>query len=613
MKNLKLNKKYPWLNQYKDVPANLEYFEGSMVSLLGETAIKYPNYYALEYYNNKITYKEFMKKIDSCARSLKAIGVEEGDVVSICMPNTPTALVMFYAINMIGAISNMIHPLSSEKEIELYLNKSSSSVILTIDFNYKKVLNLINNTKVSKVIVSSAGYDLKGLKKFFYLGRNTDVTKGVKKIGEVFLKAFRNREVLSYKKFLQRGENYYEEHYVDKTGDDPAVILYSGGTSGMPKGIVLTNKNFNALAQGAHLMCDPAKAKDSILSIMPIFHGFGLGVCIHTPLYIGMKCILVPKFKANKLLNLIRKTKPNFFVGVPTLFEALYMSKNIKENDFESINVLVSGGDVMSEEKIKKYNDFFKKYGSNAKIRVGYGLTEATAATCLVPNSNYKENSIGIPFPDTIYKIVKIGTTKEVDYLEDGEICLSGPTVMKCYLDEESETNNTLKIHKDGKLWLHTGDIGTMDKDGFIYFKSRLKRLIISSGYNVYPSYIEEIINKHEYVSSCTVVPVPHKYRGEVVKAYIVLKKEVKINEEVEEEIKKHCQKYIAKYAMPKIFEFRKELPKTLVGKIAYTILEDESKISIEEELKEKPKKEKKEKKNKHKKTQNKNKKGKQK
>ena len=586
MKNLKFNKKYPWFDEYKNVPTSIEYFEGSMVSLLGETAMKYPNYYALEYYNNKITYKEFMKMIDDCARSLKAIGVQENDVISICMPNTPNALVMFYAVNMIGAVSNMIHPLSSEKEIELYLNKSDSSVILTIDFNYKKVLNIINNTKVSKVIVSSAGFDLKGLKKFFYLGKNTDVTKGVKKIGEVFLKAFRNREVMSYKKFLQRGANYFEEHYVDKTGDDPAVILYSGGTSGTPKGIVLTNKNFNALAEGAHLMCDPAKAKDSILSIMPIFHGFGLGVCIHTPLYIGMKCILVPTFKANKLLKLIRKTRPNFFVGVPTLFEALYRTKNIKENDFSSINVLVSGGDVMPVEKLKKYNEFFQKYGSNAKIRVGYGLTEATAATCLVPNSNYKENSIGIPFPDTIYKIVKIGTTKEVDFLEDGEICISGPTIMKGYLEEEYETNNTLKVHKDGKIWLHTGDIGTMDKNGFIYFKSRLKRLIISSGYNIYPSYIEEIINKHEYVSSCTVVPVPHKYRGEIVKAYIVLKREVKICEEVEEELKKYCQKYIAKYAMPKIFEFRKELPKTLVGKIAYTILEEESKISVENDIK---------------------------
>ena len=326
-------------------------------------------------------------------------------------------------------------------------------------------------------------------------------------------------------------------------------------------------------------MCDPSKRGDSILSIMPIFHGFGLGVCIHTCLHIGMKCILVPTFKANKLINIIREKKPNFFVGVPTLFEALYNSKGLKENDFDSINCIVSGGDVMDEENYKKYNEMFEKYGSKAKIRVGYGLTEACAATCLSPTDMHREGSIGIPFPDSIYKIVEINTTKPAKVLEDGEICICGPTVMQGYLDEEEETKKTLKEHGDGRLWLHTGDIGCMDKDGFIYFKSRLKRIIISSGYNIYPSYIETIINKHEYVSNSTVIAVPDKYRGQIAKAFIVLKKEVKLTEEVEKEIKDYCERNIAKYSMPRLFEFRKELPKTLVGKVAYTVLEKEEKI----------------------------------
>ena len=372
---------------------------------------------------------------------------------------------------------------------------------------------------------------------------------------------------------------YYEEYSVPKKANDDAVILYSGGTSGTPKGIVLSNLNFNALAYGAHYMCDPSKEGDSILSIMPIFHGFGLGVCIHTPLHIGMKCILIPTFKAKKLISLIRKTKPNFFVGVPTLFEALYNIPNKKANDFASINCIVSGGDVMDSENYKKYNDMFSKGGSKAKVRVGYGLTEACAATCLSPTNIYKKDGIGVPFPDNLYKIVKIGTTKEVKTLEDGEICIYGPTVMKGYIGEEEETKNTLKKHSDGKVWLHTGDIGCMDKDGFVYFKSRLKRIIISSGYNIYPSYIETVINKHEYVSNSTVIGIPDKYRGEIAKAFVVLKKEVKLTDEVEEEIKEYCEKNIAKYAMPRIFEFRKELPKTLVGKVAYTVLETEEKL----------------------------------
>lgn len=580
MKKLRLNKEeYPWLSFYKDVPKHIDYPDSAMVDVIMETALKYPDNYALEYYNNKITYYELMEKIIECAKALKVLGVKEGDIVSICMPNTPTALYMFYAVNMVGAISNMIHPLSSEKEIELYLNKTESKYILTIDIDYKKIMNIINNTSVTKVIVSSAGYDLKGLKKFFYNIFNADVTKAVKKIKQVFLKAFKNREVVDYKKFIKKGSMYYEDYSVEKHGNDTAVILYSGGTSGTPKGIMLSNLNFNALAYGAHYMCDPSKEGDSILSIMPIFHGFGLGVCIHTPLHIGMKCILVPTFKANKLVNLIRKTKPNFFVGVPTLFEALYNSSKIKENEFSSINCIVSGGDMMDEENYKKYNDMFQKYGSSAKVRIGYGLTEACAATCLSPTGMHRKSSIGIPFPDNVYKIVKINTTKEVKPMEDGEICICGPTVMQGYINDEEETKSTLKKHSDGKVWLHTGDVGYMDKDGFVYFKSRLKRIIVSSGYNIYPSYIELIINKHEYVANSTVIGIPDQYRGEIAKAFVVLKKEVKLTDEVEEEIKEYCEKNIAKYAMPRSFEFRKELPKTLVGKVAYTMLETEEKI----------------------------------
>ena len=580
MLKLKLNKDdYPWYDFYGKVPHHLEYPKGSMVDVLMDTVLKYPELDAIEYFNNKYTYKEVMDKVIECAKSLKTIGVKEGDVVSICMPNTPEALFMFYAVNMVGAVSNMIHPLSSEKEIEFFLNKTKSKFIMTIDIDYKKVINIINNTSVNKVIVSSAGYSLKGLKKTMYSIFNTDVTKAIKKIKQVCLKAFQNRDVMSYKKFIQKGHNYYEDYTVPRKDSDLAVILYSGGTSGTPKGIMLSNLSFNALAYQAHEMCDPAKEGDSILCIMPIFHGFGLGVCIHTCLHIGMKCILVPTFKAKKLGELIRKTKPNFLVGVPTLFEALYNNNNLKEGDFSSINCIVSGGDIMDEENLVKYNDMFKKYGSNAKIRVGYGLTEACAATCLTPTDMHKSGSIGIPFPDMVYKIVEIGTTKETKPMEDGEICISGPTVMMGYLNDEEETNDALKVHKDGKLWLHTGDIGCIDKDGFVYFKSRLKRIIISSGYNIYPSYIEGIINKHEYVSTSTVVAVPDKYRGQIAKAFVVLKKEVKLDENVEKEIKDYCKKYIAKYAMPRIFEFRKELPKTLVGKIAYTVLEEEEKL----------------------------------
>lgn len=577
----KLNREdYPWYNFYKDVPKHLKYSDDLMVEVVMKVALKYPNAYAIEYYNNKITYKELVDRIVACAKSLKTIGVNQGDIVSICMPNTPEALIMFYAVNLVGAVSNMIHPLSSEKEIEMYLNKTKSKVIMTIDMNYKKVINIINNTSVSKIIISSAGYSLKGFKKKMYSIFNTDVTKAIKKIRQVFLKAFQNREVISYKKFAQKGNSYYEDYACDKKGDDLAVILYSGGTSGIPKGIMLSNNNINALSFQTSLMCGSLGPGDSIIAILPIFHGFGLGVCIHTCLFVGAKAILVPIFKAKKLNDLIKKTNPTVLVGVPTLFEALVRNEHKKGLDLSNIKLIISGGDVLPENKYNEYNEFFARHGSKAKIRVGYGLTESTAASCFTPsNVKHRPNSIGIPLPDMIYKIVKIGTTKEADVMEDGEICINGPTVMLGYLNEEEETRNTLREHKDGKIWLHTGDVGCMDEDGFVYFKSRIKRIIISSGYNVYPSYIEEIINKHEYVSNSTVIGVPDKYRGQRVKAYVVLKKEVKLDENVKEEIKQYCEKYIAKYALPREYEFKNELPKTLVGKIAYTVLEEEEKL----------------------------------
>ncbi len=555
----------------------LEYPEGSMYDLLSVTALKYPKDICYTFYDNKCTYKNFMEQVKKCASGLKALGIKKGDVVSICMPNTPEAVTMFYATNMIGAISNMIHPLSGEKEIEMYLKKSNSKVILAIDIDYKKVINIINNTMVTKIIIGSVKDDLKGFNKFFYNIFKPDVTSIIKKVKAVFLKSFKNREVLSYKKFISKGMHYSGDIWCEMKKEDPAVILYSGGTSGSPKAVLLSNLSFNALAIQADNMVGTAKRKDKILCIMPIFHGFGLGVCIHTCLHIGMNLILVPTFKAKKLGSMIKNLKPNLLVGVPTLFEAL-SNNDLKAKDLSSLHTVISGGDIMDEEMLKKYNLFLKKHGSKAKIRVGYGLTEACAATCLNPLVEIRENSIGIPFPDVSYKIVEPKTLKEKKCMEDGEICISGPNVMLGYLGDEEETNKVLKKHKDGKIYLHTGDIGCMDKDGFVYFKSRLKRMIVSSGYNIYPSYIENILNKHEYVASSSVIGVKDKYRGMAIKAFVVLKREVKLDENTEEELRNHLKKYIARYSIPKYFEFKKELPKTLVGKIAYTVLEESEK-----------------------------------
>ena len=557
--------KEPWYKYYEN-GSNIEYPDLTIYELIEKTCNSNPYNYAFEYYGNKITYKDFLIRIKKTASSLLELGVKEGDRVTICMPNTPVAIITFYAINMIGATVSMIHPLSSENEIEFYLNESNSKFILTIDLVYDKLIKIVDKTNVERIIVSSVSDDMGNFKRamyWFFSGRKNKIE--------------RNEKAIFYNDLLKLGIYYKEFECCKRKQDDEAVILYSGGTTGSPKGVVLTNLNFNALAMQCYLMCSPAKAGDSILAILPIFHGFGLGVSIHTPLYVGMKVILVPDFSPWKFGGLIKKYKPNFITGVPTLYEALLKTK-LGKNDLASLSCVISGGDTLSPTLKKKIDDYLSEHGSKTKVRCGYGLTECTGASCLNPRNEYRDNSIGIPMPDMLYKIVKIGTLVDAKPMEDGEICIYGPTVMKEYLNNPLETDKVLIKHKDGKVWLHTGDIGCMDRDGFIYFKQRLKRLIVSSGYNIYPSYVEEIISRHSLVESCVVVGIPHEYKKQVVKAYIVLKKGNKPTLVNKMKIRKYCEDNLAKYSWPYEYEYRDSIPTTLVGKVAYKKLEEENK-----------------------------------
>ena len=556
-----------WINKYKDARANLEYPSGSMVDALTQVSRKYPEYFAYEYFGKKVTYRNFMKQIENVAKSLKNYGVDKDDRVTICMPSTPEAICTIYAANLIGAVANMIHPLSSEKEIENYVNQSDSKFILILDSVLDKVLNIKRNTKLQKIIVARPDTSMPPL--MHYLYKITNYKKKIKIPKD-------DDDIVLWNTFISSAKDFVGVCYEKREANDLAVILYSGGTTGEPKGIMLSNLNINALALGAHELIKQTIPGNSVLSLLPIFHGFGLAVCIHTPLLSGMKCILIPQFNAKKFGDLIRKTKPNFLVGVPTLYEALLKQK-LKKRDLECVEAVISGGDILTPELKKKVDEYLKQYGSYATVRPGYGLTEATAATCLTNEGEYVEGLIGVPFPDTYFKIVKINTLEEADIGTDGEICISGPTVMMGYLNNEVETNQTLKYHPDGKLWLHTGDVGAMQEDGTIVFKQRIKRIIVSSGYNIYPSYIENVIVSHKDVLSCAVIGVPHKYKGQVAKAYIVLKDGVELTGKLKKEIIELCKKNVSIYSLPKEYEYRSSLPKTKVGKVAFTELEKEN------------------------------------
>ena len=564
--NKKNNIRTPWLKYYKEgVPAHLNYPKGTMVGFFLEAVARFPEDIAIEYYGRTYTYRTFYEMIRDTAKSLKQQEVKEGDTIAICMPNTPQAILMFYAANMVGAIVSLIHPLSAEKEIQNYINGSGATFLLTLDLVYDKVHNIVDNTCVKKIVVASAGDSLKTIKKFLFKFKNRG------NVPKIEL----SDDIMTWNEFLNYGYDYQGEIACLKGADDPAVILYSGGTSGDPKGILLTNMNFNALALSCHKMIEQSGEGESILAILPIFHGFGLGVCIHTTLCCGMRVVLIPNFVPKDFGKLLHKHKISIVCGVPSLFESLTKT-SMGKNDLSKLKCAISGGDFMSKDLKEKVDKYFKEHGSTAEIRVGYGLTEASAAICATPTGEYRENSIGIPFNDTYTKIVRVGTHDRVPYGEDGEICISGPTVMMGYLNNLEETIQTLQLHSDGRTWLHTGDVGSMDEDGFIYFKQRVKRIIISNGYNLYPSYIETIINSHPDVFTSTVIGIPHPKKVQVAKAYIVLKDGVKPSKEVEKSIRQHCEKNLAKYSLPAVYEFRDSLPKTLVGKVAYRELEKE-------------------------------------
>lgn len=559
------NVKTPWLPYMGEVPATLEYQYCTMAEAVEKISLQYPDFIAYDFMGSKTSYKKAFADIEECARALKALGIKENDRVTICMPNAPQTVTMFYAVNLIGAVANMIHPLSAEAEILFYLKDSKSVAAITLDQFYPKFAEIRKDApELKHLIITSVKDALSPVMKLGYA-----ITQG-RKIPPVP----KDADIVVYKEMLKNKVD--GDFRVKRSAADPAAILYSGGTTGVTKGILLSNLNFNAL--GAQIIATNPMFRpgDKMLAIMPMFHGFGLGVSIHSMLVSGGRCILIPRFTPKTYAELLGKHKPNFIAGVPTLYEALLRIEGLEKLDLSCLKGVFSGGDSLSVELKKRFDKFLKDHNATIEVREGYGTTECVTASCLTPVHIHKEGSIGIPFPDTYYKIVKPGTQEEVPYGEEGEICLAGPTVMIEYVNHPKETEDTLKIHADGLKWVHTGDLGIMDEQGFIYFRQRIKRMIVTSGYNVYPSQLENILDANEYVHMSCVIGIKDPYKMQKVKAFIVLKPGNEPSEEIKDKILEYCKKNMAKYALPYEIEFRSELPKTLVGKVAYRVLEEE-------------------------------------
>lgn len=561
----------PWLSYYSKEDRSIRFTTKTIYNYLKECVGNNLDLYALNYFGTRITFGEMFKKINSIAKSLKVLKVEKGDIVTICMPNTPEAVMTFYACNKIGAVADMIHPLSAPNEVKQYLEESNSKILILYDANYEKYREVIAESNIRKTIFVSVSESMP-----LFTSIGFQILKGLK----IKKAPLTDRAYLSWKEFIALGYTYIKSTDVTANAKDLALILHSGGTTGKPKGIMISNYNFNAEAQQGAVNVYNVRPKDKIMTILPIFHGFGLGVCVHCPLCLKVEVILIPEFEAKRFSQIINDYRPNVIAGVPTLWEAMLTNKNFENIDLSHLKYIISGGDHMNLTLENKMNKFLKSRGAKVKMSKGYGMTESVAATAYTFDNSNEPGSVGIPMIGNAFCICKPGSTEILPFNQEGEICVSGPTVMMGYYRNEEETAKVLKRHDDKEIWLHTGDIGYIKENGVIYYTQRIKRIIVSSGFNIYPSVIEEVITSHPKVKQCCVIGIPHPYKMQIAKAFIVLKDGVEPNIKIKAEISLLCKKNLAAYSQPKELEFIDELPKTLYNKIDYKELEKRTKKS---------------------------------
>ena len=568
----KKHKNEPWLDYYSREERCIKFTNKSIYDFLINQVGEDKDYIALNYFENRISYNEFFDNINICARALRSYGVKEKDVVTICLPNMPEAIYAFYACNKIGAIADIIHPLSSPEQINFYLRENKSRFLFLVDFNYAKCKDAIATTLVYKTILVSPKLSMP-----LSLSIGYTLTRSIK----IKHPSRREQDFMSWKEFMLKGVTYSKEFRADVKKNDIALILHSGGTTGTPKGIMITNYSFNALAQQSAVNVIDVRPKDKIVTILPIFHGFGLGVCVHTPLCLKVETILMPEYEPNRFYKIWKNDKPHVILGVPTLWEGMMSNKKFNSVDMSQLKYIVSGGDYLSIPAETRINEFLHKHGAHVNICKGYGMTESVAATAYTFPGTNEPGSIGIPMVGNSYKICNPETGEELKIGEEGEICVNGPTLMAGYLNNPKETKQILRKHKDGKTWLHTGDIGYIASNGLVFYTQRLKRMIIVSGFNVYPSMIEEVLEKHPAVKKACVIGIPHPYKMHVPKAFLILNEGYKDSLKLKKELKELCKEKLAIYSVPKEFEIRKDFPKTLYSKVDYKQLEKEEQAKL--------------------------------
>lgn len=557
----------PWLDIYpKEVPATLEYSEDPVQSYLLKTAERFPDKIAIHFMGKELTYKQLYDDALSFAGYLQEIGISKNDRVAIMLPNTPQAVISYFGILIAGGIVVQTNPLYTERELEYQMQDSGAKAIITLDILYPRVSKVMPQTNLQHIIVTA-------IKDYLPFPKNLAYPFIQKKQYGIVVKVKHEGSTHLFSETIKMKHNNITT-YDFNSDEDIALLQYTGGTTGSPKGVMLTHKNLISNTTMSEAWLYKAKVGEgSMLGIVPFFHVYGMTVCMILSIKMACKMILLPKFDALTTLKTIHKQRPTLFPGAPTIYIGLLNHPDLKKYDLSSIEACISGSAPLPLEVQEKFEEV-----TGGKLVEGYGLSEASPVT----HSNFLwdvervKGSIGVPYPDTDVRILSVETGEPLPIKEIGEIVIKGPQIMKGYWNRPVETDEVLK---DG--WLYTGDLGYMDEKGYFYVVDRKKDMIIAGGYNIYPREIEEVLYEHPDVLEAVAAGVPDAYRGETVKAYIVLKEGSTLTEE---EINQFARKYLAAYKAPRLYEFRKELPKTAVGKILRRMLVEEEIRKIDEE-----------------------------
>lgn len=551
----------PWIRHYcSDTPRSLALPHATIPEALAGAVRRFGDAPALDFLGQRATYRELGEAVDRCASGLARLGLRNGDRIAIAMPATLQGVVAFHAACRLGAVPAMLPPLASPAEIAYRLAATRARFAVTVDAAYEHFAAARAGTALERLVLARIPESLGPLQRLGYWAKHGHAGPSIPGDPSV-----------SWWKDVAGCDGPPPPPARGDPGD-VAAILFTAGSTGPPKGVLLTHANLlaEALQVGAWVGLQPG---ESLLAAAPLHGGFGLGVCVGATLLHGGCCVLVPQQSAAEVARQLRRARPQLLAGTPGLFDALLREPAMRTADLSRLRAALCSSESLQRSVKERFEALVAARGGNVRVLEGYRLTETVSAVTVTPCDEYREGSIGVPLPDNLVKVVRPGTRDEVDPGSEGELCVSGPSVMRGYLDDPAATAAALRVHADGRTWLHTGDVGRMDYDGFFYFTCRLQRVIRSSGFDVYPTQVEAALASHPAVAEACVVGVPDPSLAARVKAYVVLKPGIDPSLATSEELVSHCRAQLIRGSCPREIEFRSALPHTGTGEVDHRAL----------------------------------------